>query len=280
MSSVPVIPRIHDPLASKLSAADDRVLLTQWLPPQAGVVPKVRFGRHWVNALWALPLIFALLVIGVAVAQALRQVPVVQEFLVRYPGIPTSAIPVTTGFPGWLRLLHFLNLFFMAFIIRAGVQILADHPRLYWKRDCTPGSEWFRFQKAVPEGRIWTAKDDSVTLPSWLGIPGIRHSIGLARWWHFSVTLLWMINGIVYYVLLFATGQWLRIVPTTWDVFANAVSTAVQYLSLTFPTDESWTRYNGLQQLTYFITVFIAAPTSIVTGLMQSPAISNRLGQG
>ena len=65
-----------------------------------------------------------------------------------------------------MRILHFLNLFFMAFIIQAGVQILADHPRLYWKRDCAPGTEWFRFQAAVPTGRIWTAKDDSVTLPS------------------------------------------------------------------------------------------------------------------
>ncbi|MBC7702634.1 MAG: cytochrome b/b6 domain-containing protein, partial [Rhodoferax sp.] len=253
----------HDPLAAKLSAADDRVLLANWLPPQAGVVPKVRLGKHWVNALWALPLIFVLLVIGVAIAQALRQLPDVQALLVRYPGIPVSVPPVTTGFPGWLRLLHFLNLFFMAFIIRSGVQILADHPRLYWKRDCTPGTEWFRFQKAVPTGRIWTSKDDSVTIPGWLGIPGIRHSIGLARWWHFSTTLLWIINGVVYYAFLFSTGQWLRIVPTTWDVFPNAVSTAVQYLSLTFPVDESWTRYNGLQQLAYFITVFIAAPTSI-----------------
>jgi DMSO/TMAO reductase YedYZ molybdopterin-dependent catalytic subunit/thiosulfate reductase cytochrome b subunit len=267
----------HDPLAMKLSSADDRVLLSSWLPPQAGVIPKIRFGRHWINVLWALPLIFVLLVIGVAAAQALRHMPAVQAFLVRYPGIPSS-VAVTTGFPGWLRLLHFLNLFFMAFIIRAGVQILADHPRLYWKRDCTPGTEWFRFQKAVPTGRIWTAKDDSVTLPGWLGIPGIRHSIGLARWWHFSVTLLWMINGIVFYMLLFSTGQWRRLVPTNWDVFGNAVSTALQYLSLTFPADQSWTRYNGLQQLAYFVTVFIAAPTSIVTGLMQSPAISNRLG--
>ena len=166
----------------------------------------------------------------------------------------------------------------MVFIIRAGVQILADHPRLYWKRDCTPGTEWFRFQKEVPVDRIWTAKDDSVTLPGWLGIPGIRHSIGLARWWHFSTTFLWMINGVVFYVLLFSTGQWLRIVPTTWAVFPNAASTALQYLSLTFPVEESWTRYNGLQQLAYFATVFIAAPISIVTGLMQSPAISNRLG--
>ena len=278
MSSEHAAPPAHDPLAAKLSAADDRVLLSQWLPPQAGVVPKVRIGRHWVNTLWALPLVFALLVIGVAASQALRQVPGVQAFLVRYPGIPAAAPPVTTGFPGWLRLLHFLNLLFMAFIIRAGVQILADHPRLYWNRDCTPDREWFRFQKAVPTGRIWTAKDDSVTIPAWLGIPGIRHSIGLARWWHFSITLLWMINGIAFYVLLFTTGQWLRLVPTTWSVFPNAASTAIQYLSLTFPVDQSWTRYNGLQQLVYFITVFIAAPTSIVTGLMQSPAISNRLG--
>ncbi|MFM0327178.1 molybdopterin-dependent oxidoreductase [Caballeronia glebae] len=268
----------HDPIEASLSPADDRVRLNHWLPPQAGVVPRIRIGQRWVNVLWALPIAFALLVVGVAIAQALRQVPAVQEFLVRYPGIPPSAVAVLTGFPPWLRLQHFLNLFFMAFIIRAGLQILADHPRLYWKRDCTPGTEWFRFQKAVPAGRVWTAKDDSVTLPSWLGIPGIRHSIGLARWCHFSITLLWMINGIVFYALLFTTGQWLRLVPTTWEVIPNAASTALQYLSLTFPADHSWLRYNSLQQITYFITVFVAAPTSILTGFMQSPAISNRLG--
>ena len=270
--------RPHDPLAMKLSSADDRVLLSHWLPPQAGVVPKFRIGHRWVNVLWALPLIFLGLVLGVTLAQALRELPTIQSFLLRYPGVPTSAVAVTSGFPAWLRLLHFLNLFFMTFIVRAGLQILADHPRLYWKRDCTPGTEWFRFQSAVPTGRIWTSKDDSVTLPGWLGIPGIRHSIGLARWWHFSITLLWMINGAVFYVLLFTSNQWQRVVPTTWAVFPNALSTALQYLSLTFPADQSWTRYNSLQQLAYFITIFVAAPTSILTGLMQSPAISNRLG--
>ena len=133
----------HDPVEASLSSADDRVRLNHWLPPRAGVVPKVRMGQHWINVLWTLPIGFVLLVIGVAIAQELRQLPAVQDFLARYPGIPPSAVAVTTGFPEWLRLLHFLNLFFMAFIIRAGVQILADHPRLYWKRDCTPGSEWF-----------------------------------------------------------------------------------------------------------------------------------------
>ena len=125
---------------------------------------------------------------------------------------------------------------------------------------------------------MWTSKDDSVTLPELARHPGVRHSIGLARWWHFSIVLLWTINGVAFYVLLFCTGQWLRLVPVTWDVFPAALSTAIQYASLNFPVDQSWTRYNGLQQLTYFITVFVAAPVSILTGLMQSPAISNKLG--
>ena len=103
-------------------------------------------------------------------------------------------------------------------------------------------------------------------------------TIGLARWWHFSVNLLWVLNGVVFYALLFSTDQWRRLVPITWEVFPAALSTAIQYASLNFPVDHSWTRYNGLQQLSYFVTVFVAAPVSIATGLMQSPAISNRLG--
>ena len=276
-STQPAAPA-HDPIEAKLSSADDRVLLNDWLPPQIGVVPKIRIGRHWINVLWVVPIGFVVALIGVAAAQALRELPAVQEFIVRYPGVPPAARAVTDGFPAWLRLQHFLNLLFMAFIIRSGIQVLADHPRLYWKRDCTPGTEWFRFQKPVPKGRIWTAKDDAVTIPGWLGIPGIRHSIGLARWWHFSFGLLWIINGVVVYALLFLTDQWQRLVPDTWEVFPNAISTALQYLSLTFPLDESWTRYNSLQQLTYFVTVFVAAPLSILTGFMQGPAISNHLG--
>jgi methionine sulfoxide reductase catalytic subunit len=268
----------HDHVETGLSAADDRLRLSEWLPPQEGVVPRVRIGRRWVNVLWVLPLVVLLLILGIAVAQQLRTMPAVQAFIARYPGDTPSSSAVYSGFPLWLRLLHFFNFFFMMFIIRAGIQILADHPRLYWRRDCTPGTEWFRFQKDVPKDRIWTSKDDSVTIPKWLGIPGIRHSIGLARWWHFSFDLLWVINGIAFYVLLFATDQWQRLVPTTWAVFPNAVSTALQYLSLNFPVDHSWTNYNSLQQLAYFLTVFVAAPLAVVTGLMQGPAIANRLG--
>jgi DMSO/TMAO reductase YedYZ molybdopterin-dependent catalytic subunit/thiosulfate reductase cytochrome b subunit len=263
---------------TKLTHADDRIQLRQWIPQQWGVMPRVRFGRRWFNTLWLIPIGTLMLIIGIAVAQEIRQIPAVKAFMARYPGYTTVPIQYS-GFPLWLRCMHFFNLFLMFLIIRAGIQILADHPRLYWNVDCTPGTEWFRFQRPVPTGRIWTAKDDSVTLPGWLGIPGIRHSIGLARWWHFSCDFLWVLNGAAFYAMLFATSQWERVVPRSWAIFPNSITVAIQYLSLTFPVNDSWTRYNSLQLLSYFVTIFVAAPLAIITGLMQGPAIANRLGR-
>ena len=229
------------------------------------------------------------LLVAVALAQQLRQYGWMQSFLETYPGTSTTyAAPVTSGFPAWLRWQHLFNIIFMMFIIRAGLQILADHPRLYLNSGCRPGTEWFRMRDPVPSdrmdqedaARVWTAKDDAVALPKWLGIPGIRHTIGLARWWHFSFDLLWLVNGLVFYVLLFGTGQWRRIVPRSWDVFPNALSTAVQYASLDFPSNEGFTNYNGMQIIAYFTTVFVAAPLAFLTGLLQAPAIAARFGFG
>jgi DMSO/TMAO reductase YedYZ molybdopterin-dependent catalytic subunit/thiosulfate reductase cytochrome b subunit len=218
------------------------------------------------------------MVVAIAISHELRSYPAVEQFIAHYPGIPASAPEVRSGFPGWLRWQHFLNLFFLMFIMRSGLQILASHPRLYWRRDSTPDTEWLRFQHEVPKDRVWTANDDAVALPGLVGLPGPRNSIGLARWWHFSFDLLWVINGAIFYLLLFATDQWQRLVPTSWDVFPNALSTQLQYLSLRFPADDGWLRYNSLQQLAYFVTVFIAAPLAVFTGLMQGPAIANKLG--
>ena len=131
-------------------------------------------------------------------------------------------------------------------------------------------------QKEVPDVPLWTAKQDSLTLPRHLGLPGIRHSIGLARWWHLGVDTLWLANGLVFYALLFTTGEWRRIVPTSGQVFPDAASVLVQYLSLSWPTNDGWVAYNGLQILAYFFTVFIAAPLALVTGLGMSPALSTR----
>ncbi len=269
---------LPDPLRTALAPADDRVRLSHWLPPRTGIAPQIRIGGRWFSLLWLLPAGALLLLVSVALGLRLRHLPAAEEFLLRYPGSSSSAmLPADAGFPWWLRWQHFFNLFFLIFIVRSGLQILADHPRLYWNVHCTPGTEWFRFQREVPRDRVWTAKDDAVTIPGWLGLPGIRHSIGLARWWHFSFDLFWVVNGVLFYLLLFLTPQWRRIVPVSWDVFPNALSALLQYLSLQFPANEGWTRYNSLQQLAYFLTVFLAAPIAVVTGLLQAPAIANRI---
>lgn len=277
MKNTQAVQTLKSAIEPNLSVAEDSVRLDHWMPYRTGVTPQVRIGKRWISIWWAIPIAFVAALFAVAIAQQLRTIPAVQEFILRYPGDATP-VSVTSGFPWWLRAQHFFNAFFMMFIIRAGIQILADYPRLFLQRDCTPGKEWFRFQHDVPTDRLWTSKDDSVTIPGWLGIPGVRHSVGLARWWHFTFDLLWVLNGLLYYVLLFTTNQWLRVVPTSWDVFPNALSTLIQYLSLNFPVEHTWTVYNGLQQLTYFVTIFIAAPIAFITGVMQGPAFSNKLG--
>ena len=131
-------------------------------------------------------------------------------------------------------------------------------------------------QKQVPDVPLWTAKQDSITLPKHLGLPGLRHSIGLARWWHLGVDVLWLANGLVFYVLLFATGEWRRSSRRAGRSSPTPRSVLLQYLSLSWPADNSWVAYNGLQILAYFVTVFVAAPLALVTGLGMSPALSTR----
>ena len=270
----------------------DRIDIRQFaggIPQVPARFPVVRLRSRWFNGLWLVVFGILGLVVAVLVAHQLRRYGWMQAFIARYPGTSASYAPaVTSGFPAWLRWQHFFNIVFMVFILRSGLQILADHPRLYLNSGCRPGSEWLRLRGAVPAERmdkadaprVWTSKDDAVGLSKWLGLPGFRHSIGLARWWHFSIDLLWLVNGAVFYVLLFATGQWQRIVPQSWDVLPNAVSAAVQYASLNFPANHGFVVYNGLQVLAYFVTVFVAAPLAFVTGLLQAPAVAARFGTG
>jgi thiosulfate reductase cytochrome b subunit len=169
-------------------------------------------------------------------ARWLMSVDAVSGFIARYPGeyeLPESA-PV--GIPGWLGWQHFFNVFLLVLIIRSGIRI---------RREQRPTV-------------FWTSRR-----------PAAR-KISLIAWLHQSLDLLWIINGVIFVVLLFATGQWMRIVPTSWEVFPNAVSALLQYVSFDWPTENGWANYNSLQQLAYFTTVFIAAPISVLTGIRMS----------
>ncbi|MBP2397769.1 cytochrome b/b6 domain-containing protein [Glutamicibacter protophormiae] len=158
----------------------------------------------------------------------------ISSFIARYPGeyhLPESA-PV--GIPGWLAWNHFFNLFLMILIIRTGLQVRHQRkPPAYWSSKRSP-------------------------------------KVSINLWLHQSLDLLWLVNGLVFVVLLFASGHWMRIIPTSWEVFPHAISAALQYMTLDWPTENGWVNYNALQQLAYFATVFIAAPLAAATGFRLS----------
>ena len=202
-------------------------------------------------------------------------------------GLPALASrPVVTpetavepyGFPAWLRITHFVNFFFLILLIRSGLQILMDHPRLYWNVHCTPGTEWLRFTPIeAPKDGAWTAKDDSRHLSPWIGLPGYRHTVGMARHWHFVSVLFWVGNGLVFVVLLFCTDQWKRLVPTSWQIVPDAWAVFVHYATFHLPPEPNgFYHYNALQQLAYFGVVFVLAPSAMLTGPAMSPAFTAR----
>ena len=171
----------------------------------------------------------------VLAARGVTTLPGVPEFLERYPGaydLPDTAEP---GFPWWAQWAHFLNFFLMVLIIRSGYQV--------------------RTEQKPPA--FWTPKRG-----------GKKVSINL--WLHQSLDILWLANGLIFVVLLFASGRWMRLVPTSWEAFPNALSALLQYMTLDWPVETGWVNYNSLQQLMYFIVVFIAAPLAALTGVRMS----------
>ncbi len=182
------------------------------------------------------------------------------------------------GFPWWLCYAHFFNFVFLMMLIRSGLSILVDHPRLYFNNDCTPGTEWIRFTPLhVPADRMWTAKDDARYISPIFGLPGYRHTVGVARSWHFIDVYGFIITGLIFLPLLAVSGQWTRLVPTSWTIISQAWATFVHYANFHFlPEPDGFYAYNALQQLSYFFVVYIFAPISIVAGLAMSPAMVNR----
>lgn len=198
------------------------------------------------------------------------------------PTIPPGAQPppfgTPQGFPGWLRLAHYVNFLFLTLLIRSGLQVLMDHPRLYWNVHCTPTTEWLRLTPVkAPQGPMWTAKDDARYLSPWIGLPGRRHTVGMARHWHFLSALFWVVNGVVFVVLLLSSDQWRRLIPTSWRIVPDAWAIFVHYATFHMPQEPNgFYHYNALQQLTYFSTIFVLAPLAILTGPSMSPALTNR----
>lgn len=189
----------------------------------------------------------------------------------------TLPIVIASGaFPWWLRLSHFINLLFIGLLIRSGIQILAAHPRLYWNDGCRPGSNWLNItRKKIPKGQVWTSMDEEVPVSPLIAQPG-QDNLGLGRHWHFFSVLFWSLNGIVYAILLFVTGQWANLIPTSWNIFPEAWHTFLIYITFHIPPKSIFHPYDPLQQLVYASVIFLLGPLMLLTGPAMSPAIEAR----
>src|SRR6218665_1834480 len=119
--------------------------------------------------------------VAVVLAQWLRRIPAIHVFIAAYPGVIGHDQGTPIGTPPWLTWPHFLNTLFPVLIVRTGLQLHSKkRPPSFWTRD---NPRWPR-----------TAR------------PPRRLSIYL--WCHLWVDALWIMNGIIYIVLLVITGQW------------------------------------------------------------------------
>jgi thiosulfate reductase cytochrome b subunit len=124
---------------------------------------------------------------------------------------------------------------------------------------------------------MWTAKEDARYISPIAGLPGYRHTIGIARVWHFLTVPFFLLNGIIFIILLFTTNQWKRLVPVSWKIFPDSWNVFVHYATFNMPVEPNgFYHFNALQQLTYFGVVFLLGPLAMLTGMAMSPAIENR----
>ncbi|GAA1124136.1 hypothetical protein GCM10009670_14160 [Citricoccus alkalitolerans] len=210
-------------------------------PGPAGAATPPKPERPWVKPA---VIIGSLVVVAVAVvlgARWLRTLEGVQEFIATYDGHSTQLEAAPEGMPWWMGWQHFFNMFLIVLIIRTGLQVRNERK---------------------PPG-YWTAKKGSFFSPK----GNTPKKVSLTQWLHQSLDVLWVLNGLIFVILLVLTGHWMRIVPTDWDVFPNMLSGAIQYASLDWPTENGWVHYNALQVVAYFVTVFIAAPLAILSGI-------------
>jgi methionine sulfoxide reductase catalytic subunit len=164
------------------------------------------------------------------------------------------------GFPFWLRINHFINLFCIFVLMPSGVQILADHPKLYWNDDITPGSQWIKFRKKVmPKDRLWTSMDEAEPINSLVALPGRHHNLWASWNWHFLIVPVWMLNSLSYVTLFGITGEWRRLIPTSWTVFPEPWESLLTFARFQIPPDSAFHTYDPLQQLTYAGVIFLVA---------------------
>jgi len=144
-----------------------------------------------------------------------------------------------------IRVSHWINIPLLLIMAGSGLQIFSAYPALGPR-----GAQyaWYPLQNVVPPR--WA------TFGRWLA--GARH-------WHFAVAWFLMLNGIIYLIFFFASGEWHRRLFLPRRDAASAIHMFAFYIrALRTPPPTDF--YNGLQRLAY-TSVILFAIIEVLSGL-------------
>jgi thiosulfate reductase cytochrome b subunit len=191
------------------------------------------------------------------------------------------------------RLTHWINVLALTLLLMSGLNIFGAHPALYWGQKATFARPWLliaaedRGNQTIGFTQIGSIKfnttgvlgysgktgsRDQVAFPSWATVPSYR-DLADSRHWHFFFAWVFVINGLIYWLVGLLWGHIRRdLVPNKHDVAPkNIWREIVTHAQLKFPKGEEARHYNVLQKTTYLGVVLVLLPVMVLTGLCMSP---------
>jgi Prokaryotic cytochrome b561 len=139
--------------------------------------------------------------------------------------------------PRFVGVTHWLTVLFMLRMARSGMEVLAAFPKLYWHDDCPPGRQWARFSRktySADSRRMWSGEQEEEAWSPVVALPG-RQNLGLGRHWHVATVPFWVLTGGVYVLLVFTSGWWRYMVPTSWGIVPDSIRAIGTYRHFQLP---------------------------------------------
>ncbi len=194
------------------------------------------------------------------------------------------------------RLTHWINVLALTLLLMSGLNIFGAHPALYWGQKASFAHPWMligaddRGKETVGFTQIGSAKFNTtgvlgysgkvgsrepVAFPAWATVPSYR-DLADSRHWHFFFAWLFVINGLVYWLVGLVGGHIRKdLLPNKQDVSPqNVWHEIATHAQLKFPKGEEARHYNVLQKVTYLGVVLVLLPLMVLTGLSMSPGFN------
>ncbi|WP_280194401.1 hypothetical protein [Corynebacterium pyruviciproducens] len=102
------------------------------------------------------------------------------------------------GFPWFIRAEHIVNIIFITFFIRSGIEILGTFPRLHTSVHTPVGRQWAEFTvKSNKKHKHYSVGGEYEDYSPWISLPGYG-KLGQRRYWHF-ITVMGLITCFLIY---------------------------------------------------------------------------------